>query len=117
MKFMEIELEKIKATGILPDYVTIGKPPAASDTPETDEKWNSLLWSGTPWKWIAEQMLEACADMESERNDLKTAGVEIIEAARRSLPRPHLTIERNAGIFFPENAKLRDAGESGGEQH
>ena len=34
---------------------------------------------------------------------LEKAGSEIIEAARRSLPRPHPTIERNAKLFIPEN--------------
>ncbi len=72
MKFMEIELEKIKKTGILPDYVIIGKPPkSACDTPETESRWESLCLSGTPWSYKAEQMLEACEDMEFERNEAK----------------------------------------------
>jgi hypothetical protein len=32
---------------------------------------------------------------------LEKAGIEIIEAARRSLPRPHPAIERNATLFIP----------------
>jgi len=37
---------------------------------------------------------------------LEKAGIEIIEAARRSLPRLHPTIERNAKLFIPgENVK------------
>jgi hypothetical protein len=45
-----------------------------------------------------------------ERDALKVAGREIIEAARRSMPRKHGTIERNAKLFIPENVKSPDAG-------
>jgi hypothetical protein len=41
------------------------------DAPETDKKWDTLLISGTPWRYMAESMLEACADMERERNVLR----------------------------------------------
>lgn len=37
--------------------------------------------------------------------ELLEAGREIIEAARRSLPRAHPTIERNAKLFISENAQ------------
>jgi hypothetical protein len=53
------------------------------------------------------EALDAICDitenLERERNALKAAGVEIIEAARRSMPRKHGTIERNAKLFISEN--------------
>jgi hypothetical protein len=50
-------------------------------------------------KTHADDMLRL-SDMIDRRDK---AGREIVEAARRSLPRPHPTIERNAPIFIPEN--------------
>ena len=45
------------------------------------------------------------ADQAAMIAQLKVAGVELVETARRNLPRLHPTIERNAKIFIPENVK------------
>ena len=49
-------------------------------------------------------LYQAVSKKESRVDELIKAGTEIIEAARRSLPRPHPTIERNAKLFTAENA-------------
>ena len=52
-----------------------------------------------------EDMVKRHNELLAERDALKVAGVEIIEAARRSMPRKHGTVERNAKLFIPENVE------------
>jgi len=58
----------------------------------------------SPVEAMRDALYQTVSKRESRVHELIKAGVEIIEAARRSLPRPHPTIERNAKLFTAENA-------------